>query len=90
MIDLKRSIGPRRIVEVLAIIAVLLWRIWEIPLVILWRDWVTLLAIYWFFLVLVENPRVRGRATAAAAAALMLIYGWGQFPHLLSQFGGPR
>jgi len=90
MIDWKRSISRRQASEVLTAIALILWRVWEIPLVNLWRDWITVLAVYWGFLIFVENPRLRGRVTLVSAAGLMLLYGWGQFPHLLSQFGGPR
>jgi len=89
MVDWKRSISRRQAAEILTAIALILWRIWEIPLVNLWRDWITILAVYWGILIFVENPRLRGRVTLVSAAGLVLLYGWGQFPHLVSQFGGP-
>ena len=88
MIDWKQKISALRIAEVLAAAALLLWRIWEIPLVTLWRDWVTILTAYWMFLIAVQDPRVRLRGTVVATTGLMLLYACGQVPHLLAQFGG--
>lgn len=87
--ELKRKVPLTQVAEILTAVALLLWRIWDIPLASLWRDWVTLLALYWVFIVFAEGKRIGSSITLTLMAALMLIYGWGQFPYLLALFGTP-
>lgn len=86
MIDLRQKVSGRQAAEILTALFLILWRIWDIPLVALWRDWVTLLCLYWFSLVCCGRPAVQTRVRVVAMSGFMLLYAWGQFPHLLALF----
>jgi hypothetical protein len=85
--ELKQKVPASKAAEVLGAVALLLWRVWDIALASLWRDWVTVLALYWIFSVFAEGKKVWSSVTVLLMAALMLLYGWGQFPHLLALLG---
>jgi len=85
--ELNQKIPLTQVAEVLAAIALLLWRIWDVPLDSLWHDWVSLLSLYWLFNIFAEGKRIGASVTLMLMAALMLLYGWGQFPYLLALFG---
>jgi len=80
----QKPVPPSQIVEVLVAIALILWRIWEVPIATLWRDWIVLLVAYAMFLSFAPAGRVRTSVTVAAMAGCMLLYAWGQGPHLLA------
>jgi hypothetical protein len=86
--DLKKPIPPSHVAAVLTAVALILWRIWAIPLVGLWRDWIVILALYGVFALLAPVGRLRTSVTAAAMAGLMLIYAWGHVPRLLAFLSG--
>jgi len=77
---LKKEIPTRRVVEILGVVALVLWRIYACPLSTLWRDWVTLLALYWFASIVLTGKRSWLPVTTAFAVALMTLYLWGQMP----------
>ncbi|MBV8880658.1 MAG: hypothetical protein JO332_11870 [Planctomycetaceae bacterium] len=85
--NVKREIPGRQVAEVLAAVALLLWRIWDVPLDRLWRDWVAVLALFWIAAVALGDSPRRASVLAAVAAGLMGIYAWGQAPHALALFG---
>ncbi len=84
--DLKKPIPAAHVVVALAAVALILWRIWALPLVGLWRDWVILLAIYGVFALFAPAGRLRNSVTVGAMAGLMLIYFCGRLPYFLALF----
>ena len=82
--DLKRPVSVSQVVEALIAIAFILWRIWEVPVATLWRDWITLVSIFWLFEIVAPAGRSRKPVTIGFIAGFMVLYGWGQFPHLLA------
>jgi hypothetical protein len=87
LIDFRSKIPASQIAEVLGATALILWRIWEIPLTGLWRDWITLLAVYWLFSIFAGEKRSATPVTLTLMAGLMILYGWGQYPYLLRLLG---
>ncbi len=87
MIDYRRKIPASHLAEVFGAIALILWRIWEIPLTSLWRDWLMLLAGYWLFNIFAGERRSVTPVTLLLMTGLMILYGWGQCPHVLSLLG---
>ena len=81
---LKNEIPTRRVVEILGVFALVLWRIYACPLSTLWRDWVTLLALYWFASIVLTGKRAWAPVTTACMLALMTLYLWGQMPHTVA------
>jgi hypothetical protein len=87
LIDYRRRIPASQVAEVLGAMALILWRIWEIPLTSLWRDWLTLLATYWLFNIFASGRRFVTPVTVILMTGLMILYGWGQCPHVLRLLG---
>jgi hypothetical protein len=82
--DLRKPIPASHVAAVLTAVALILWRIWAVPLAGLWRDWVILLSIFGVVSLFVPHGRARTSVTVGAMAGLMILYGWGQFPRILA------
>ena len=82
--DFKKPLSPSAVAEALTAALLILWRIWEVPVVTLWRDWITVLSIFWLFQVLAPAGRARAAVTFGAMAGLAVLYGWGQVPHVFA------
>jgi hypothetical protein len=87
--DLKKPVPSSHVAVALTCVALILWRIWAVPLVGLWRDAVVLLAIYGAFIQFAPVGRFRTSVTVATMAGLMLLYGKAQYPALLAFLSPP-
>jgi len=87
--DLKKPLPAAHVAAALVAVALILWRIWAVPVAGLWRDWVTLLAIYGVFALLAPAGRLRNAAAVGAMAGLLLIYFCGRFSQFLALFRDP-
>ena len=85
--DFRSRIPPTTVAQILVVAALILWRIWDAPIASLWHDWVVLLSVYWIFLLCAGEHRIRGPVTLALMSGLMILYQWGQFPHLMKMLG---
>jgi hypothetical protein len=81
---LRGRIPPSRAAEVLAALALLLWRFWDLALIGVWRDWLAILGAFWLVVAIAPDGRWRRAFTAATVLALAAIYAFGQVPHLRS------
>ena len=82
--DLRKPIPASHVVAALTAVALILWRIWAVPVVGLWRDWAVLLTIYGVIALFTPEGRLRSSLTVGAMAGLMLLYLWGRFPLMLA------
>ena len=82
--DFKKPLPPAAVAEGLIAVLLILWRVWEVPVVGLWRDWITVLSIFWLFQIMAPAGRAKAAVTFGAMAGLAVLYGWGQFPHVFA------
>ena len=87
--DLKKPLPSGHVVVALTCVALILWRIWAVPLAGLWRDPVVLLAIYGAFIQFAPVGRLRNSVTVATMAGLMLLYARAQYPAILAFLSPP-
>lgn len=87
--DLKKQVPASHVVVALTCVALILWRIWAVPLVALWRDPVVLLAVYGAFIMFAPVGRLRLSVTVATMACLMLLYARAQVPAILAFLSPP-
>ena len=81
------SIPAGRVAEVAGAAAILLWRVWMVPMRLLWQDWIAVLAVYWICGPARGPTRPHPLATAMAMAWLVGVYVVGQFPQTLQALG---
>ena len=66
--------------------ALLLWRAFHAGSEF-WKDWLFGVACFWIIVIHCQTPRRIGIVATGIAAALLVLYLWGQTPHVLKTLG---
>jgi predicted benzoate:H+ symporter BenE len=84
MTSAVRTSLPPKFWEILAALALILWRVGSYPVATLWRDWVVLLGVFWIFTALRHRSPEWPIFSAVWMAALLVLYAGAQVPPALA------